>query len=532
METIRLDDGVQQDEVRAKRGRRGWLVSGALHLGLVATLACLVGVTRPPDRDAPPLPSRYMPPPIPEKPVVSKERDPVRESALPPETDVQTDTPTANANDQELESPIDPIEITDAVATPTVNETSDPSMSATGQAAFMANIGVGGGGERPTGLGPRGKGKGTGTGHRPGPQVVHSTNAALRWFARHQSPAGNWSVAGYQNNCTDGGPRCEPGTAHTGSEGDIACTSLALLCFLGYGHDGVNQSRYRKVVASGLQWLLAQQRPDGSFGERNYEHPIAVMAIADALAATNGRLPAPFRPAAQKGIDVLLARQNPSPDGKTGSGWDYSRPNPRRDDSSVTGWNIMALKSGYIAGLSTGNGLAGGKAWLERAWRAANPDPGKLTAYDQSGFPYTVDPTTSTTERDHLVGLGATCAAFLGRQRGDVMLESMVNRIVAKDLPTMVRWPCNTYLLYYDTMAMFQATCDVRQSDPRWVAWYQPVTDMLTGSQRRDEGCFDGSWDFQGTQFHGNDTGRLLSTALCCLSLETTERFQIATVKH
>lgn len=532
MATIDLDDGMRQGDDREKRGRRGWLVSGALHLGLVATLACLVGVAQPLPQDLPPYAPNYIPPPKPEKPVAVPERAPV-ESTEKPVIDEIVETPVATETNEELNSPIEPVELTtDQVATPTVTDVPTPSPSATGNAFAMAFLGISDGGTMPGGIGPRGKAHGPGKGKPPGRQTVMATKAALRWFARHQSPAGGWSVSGYQNNCADAGPRCEPGTAHTGPEGDVACTSLALLCFLGYGHDGVNTSEHKKTVARGLQWLLAQQRPDGSFGERNYEHSIAVMAIADAIAASGFRLPPAFKPAAQKGVDVLLARQNPAADGKTGSGWDYGRANPRRDDSSVTGWNIMALKSAYMAELSIGNGLTGGTAWLERAWQGANPDARKLTAYDQSVFPYTADPTTGATERDHLAGLGATCAAFLGAKRGNVLLESLVNRIVAKDLPTMTRWPCNVYLLYYDTMAMFQATSDAEMTDPRWVAWYQPVMDMLVGSQRRDTGCFDGSWDFQGTQFHGHETGRLLSTALCCLSLQTQERFQVATVKH
>ena len=395
----------------------------------------------------------------------------------------------------------------------------------------MAFLGSAEGGNPPSGLGPRGRSKWPGKPHVHGRETSNAIKASLQWFARHQSPDGHWSVAGYQNNCADDGPRCEPGTAYTGRDGDIACTSLALLAFLGNGHDGILMTQHRKVVARGLAWLVGQQRADGSFGERNYEHAVAVMALADALAMTGVRGKALQQPA-QKGIDVIVARQNPAPTGTYGSGWDYSMPNPKRDDSSVTGWNLMALKSGLIAGLSVGKGFAGGKAWVERSWRFANKDFARLTPYDSSVFPYSVDPTTGTTERDHLVGLGATCAAFVGYQRGDVLIETLVNRIVAVDLPTMMTWPCNTYLLYYDCMAMFQATSDNQMSDPRWVKWYAPVTRMLIDGQRREKGCFDGSWDFSGTQFPGHDTGRLLSTALCCLSLETCDRFQVNTRVH
>ncbi len=65
----------------------------------------------------------------------------------------------------------------------------------------------------------------------------------LRWMAQQQQPDGRWRL--------DGGVRS-----------DSAATSLALLPFLGAGQTHLS-GRHKDAVASGLRWLVSQQKPDG-----------------------------------------------------------------------------------------------------------------------------------------------------------------------------------------------------------------------------------------------------------------------------
>jgi hypothetical protein len=357
-----------------------------------------------------------------------------------------------------------------------------------------------------------------------------AVDKALRWFKRHQSPDGRWDIEKHGLNCTEEGPKCEPGSRakSNGSDADVAATGYALLCFLGAGYDH-KIGKYRVVVQKGLDWLKSVQKPDGLLGNRNYEHAVATMALAEAYAMTNNDND--LRGPAQKAVDVIVKRQ--TKDAKAadaaynGLGWDYVDPNPARMDASVSGWQIMALKSAMAGGLNVGSSMEGAKKYLERAWKAANPNWQKLTdPYTAtSSFPYTWDSTTDKVDvaapgsNEHdMAPVGALACVFLGRHAGDMMLESLCNHIAKYQFPAT--YPTNTYYLYYNTLAIFQAGGD------RWTKWNNTVRDMLVNSQRKDAGCFDGSWNWADTKFPGFEHGRILSTAYCCLSLEVYYRYK------
>jgi len=275
-------------------------------------------------------------------------------------------------------------------------------------------------------------------------------------------------------------------------------------------------SQYKATVKGGIDWLVSIQKPDGLFGDRNYEHAIAVMALAEAYAMSND---AALKGPSQKGIDVLLSRQIKDKGDGYGLGWDYTT-SADRNDSSVTGWAVMALKSGAAGGLNVGNGMEGAKQWMEGAWKAANKDFKANDPYtDESFFPYTWNQNSGAISEDKKdrVPMGALSAVFLGYKADDPMLNSMANFIMAKQLPKA--YPMNTYYMYYNTLAIFQVAGD------RWEKWNATVRDVLVNAQRKGDGCFDGSWDFEGTQFHGFKTGRILSTAYCALSLQVYYRY-------
>jgi hypothetical protein len=61
-----------------------------------------------------------------------------------------------------------------------------------------------------------------------------------------------------------------------------------------------------------------------------------------------------------------------------------------------------------------------------------------------------------------------------------------------------------------------------RAGGPDWTAWNEALKKALLGHQRRD-GHAAGSWDPEGT--YGKVGGRVFSTALCALMLESYWRY-------
>ena len=514
-----------KDDSEKPSGVPAWFISAAVHALFAMIFWAVVFVSTAPDPEMPPYKMSILdiPPKIEPQKEIDKSFEPKPELNVPEDkepapidllTSVKEDKNTTE-DEVEMDTAKGRVDAVSTIETGSVG-------------AFMA-IGTNAGGSGIAGL-RNGSSKRraikTGGGNRGSEEGVSS---ALRWFKRHQSPNGMWDAEKYPANCLEA-QKCEPGSAGDsgGSDANVAMTGYALLCFLGAGYDHKTPNQFKPTVQKGIDYLRSVQKADGLMGNRNYEHAVATMALAEAYAMTNDpdlRLPA------QNGIKLVLARQNKDAKASdaqySGLGWDYTDPKPERNDSSVSGWNVMALKSGLAGGLNVGNGMEGAKKWLERAWKAANKDWAKLS--DQysatSSFPYTWDATSDQVQIDapgsenhDMAPVGALCAVFLGHHAGDIMLESLCNHIMKYQFPTA--YPCNTYYMYYNTLAIFQA------GGERWTKWNNTVRDMLVNAQRKGDGCYDGSWNWEGTKFHGNAHGRILSTAYCCLCLEVYYRYQ------
>src|SRR6266849_6555778 len=174
----------------------------------------------------------------------------------------------------------------------------------------------------------------------------------LQWLAMHQSSNGSWSLDKFHQHAHEvgGGPsskefRCD--CAGQGQSNDIAGTAFGVLPFLGAGqtHQPPKDKPavdYHKTVRAAIDFLLSKEKSDGDFGGGMYAQGLATIALCECYALTAD---AKLKPAAQHAIDFIKHAQH-----EAGGGWRY-KPN-EAGDTSVVGWQVMALKSGQLAGLN------------------------------------------------------------------------------------------------------------------------------------------------------------------------------------
>ena len=175
--------------------------------------------------------------------------------------------------------------------------------------------------------------------------TVHSEKAVedgLVWIVRHQRADGGWSL-NFQEQCQANA--CPP---HRVIESETAATGLALLPLLGAGYIHNVKCRHQDSVRRGVEWLVQHQQPNGDLFVGGpgisymYSHAIASMALCEAYGLSRDpRLKEPAR----RALNFIIEAQNTE-----GGGWRYSP--GQAGDTSVFGWQMFALRSGHLAGLS------------------------------------------------------------------------------------------------------------------------------------------------------------------------------------
>lgn len=372
-----------------------------------------------------------------------------------------------------------------------------------------------------------------------------AVRAALEWLRRHQHPDGHWSSDEYFRANTDAPYKLiqyEGYSDGTGMKGfDVGVTALAMLAFLGFGetHQHCEYPEYRPVMQKALKWLLKQQvvrgppEVQGRFGKAEpeewiYNHALATMAVAESLVMTGDQLR--LRNSVEKATRFCLRAQN------EGYGWRYGY-KPGRNDTSVTGWMVLALKTARqcarrnlirIEVSEFKPAFEGALEWFRtstassgRAGYISLGDPGSsLTSAYEEPYPFSKDLSCMT-------AVSVLCRIFAGESRRSSDIRKGI--ALLKEQPPEWRpargrrkSKINMYYWYYATYAMFQ------HGESAWRDWEGPMKEALIPTQIHG-GTHDehGSWDPVGEW--GIAGGRVYATAINAMTLEVYYRFERAT---
>jgi hypothetical protein len=313
--------------------------------------------------------------------------------------------------------------------------------------------------------------------------------AALKWLAQHQFADGSWNFD--HARC----PQCQGRCPNAGDlrEAPRGATAMALLPFLGAGQTHM-EGRYRPTVKRGLYFLVQSMKVRNGTGSLDepggtmYSHGLGSIALCEAYAMTHDK--GLLQPA-QLSMHYISYAQDP-----VGGGWRYKPKQP--GDTSVLGWQLMALKTGHMGYLLVDpNTVKGAIKFLD-----------SVQAYSGVHYGYTAP----AVGRDATTAIGLLCRMYLGwKKHHPALLKGM--EYISDKGPSK----SNMYFNYYATQVMRQFEGDV------WEKWNEEMRDHLVKSQNK-KGHTTGSW-YLGEGDHGaSKGGRLYCTSLATMILEVYYR--------
>jgi hypothetical protein len=225
-----------------------------------------------------------------------------------------------------------------------------------------------------------------------------------------------------------------------------------------------------------------------------YVHGLAAITLCEAYGLTHSKM---IGKSAQQAVLFIQSAQHP----RTG-GWRYSP--GEEGDTSVVGWQVMALKSAQMAGLQVNPAtLDGAKRFLKSCSKGKGGQ-----------FSYTPDAGPSPS----MTAVGLLCLQYGGMRRTDSQMADGVT-VLMQNMPVKGGGR-NLYYWYYATQVMHNV------SGPDWDNWNRRTRNVLLETQCKT-GCAMGSWDpDKPTRDAWSEPGgRLMVTSLSTLTLEVYYRY-------
>lgn len=298
---------------------------------------------------------------------------------------------------------------------------------------------------------------------------------ALQWLAGAQEKSGAW----------------DPGRWKGQKEYEVALTGMALLTFLRQPGATV-EAQYAKVVGSATDYLVRQQDAGGALGPdidgRMYNHGIAAVALIEAFRTTGDER---LRASVGKAVAYMAGQQLDS------GGWGYCRRAGEEANTSISVWQLHALKLAHEAGIADAlPAYRRGMRWLGGVMDGAGSF-GYQRAGDKPGA------------SDTLTAMGAFC--LLGDRRGASGPDVAKVRAALKTAAS--GWDRETdFYRWYFLVSALNASGDAQMRGA-----LEPVCRALLSTRNRD-GTHGGTWEPIGTW--SSVGGRIFSTAMATLCLE------------
>ena len=309
----------------------------------------------------------------------------------------------------------------------------------------------------------------------------------LRWLVKKQNPDGSWG-GGFK----------------------AAMTGFSILSFLGHGETPVS-AEFGPTIQKALDWVVANgKKHDGRLSLEDafsqggvYTHAIVAYALGEYYTMTKDERVADLL---KKAIGYIVDGQGPD------GGWMYSY-DKTESDTSVSGWQIQALKAAHLSGLNiNGVDAALDKAMLDLK-RVQGPKGGFGYRTKQDGY--------------SLTGVGVLCTYFWKQDKDKSVrdgIEFMMEE-TKKNFPVEYKNDkANLYAWYYNTQACLMV------GGAAWNAWNRMFQGEIVKNQTPD-----GSWPpLAGKvaggdlQLHPDGDGPFYRTNLCILMLEVYYRYMPA----
>ena len=137
------------------------------------------------------------------------------------------------------------------------------------------------------------------------------------------------------------------GTYGGGMNETAAVPALAAMACLAKGHVP-GDAKYGVLIERSLDYILSIQNASGYFGEKGngkmYAHAIATLLLTELSGMVDTEHQAKIDVALPKAVRLILDAQNVHKQDFHAGGWRYT-PDARDSDTSCSGWCLMALRS-------------------------------------------------------------------------------------------------------------------------------------------------------------------------------------------